>query len=125
MTGCPLVMEILITHRIRKKELDGTISEEARKLFTRLTGRREIAETISAHGQPAYTTQGLCHDWGRVPIVCFSFAVMRRPGPPKRDATNVSRATNSRLSEPIRPLRTERSGQLDYVVYGNAETPSR
>lgn len=32
-------MEILITHRIRKKELNGTISGEARKLFTKLKGR--------------------------------------------------------------------------------------
>jgi len=49
-------MQILVTHRIRKKELDGTISEEARKLFAKLKDRPEIAETISARGLPAHTT---------------------------------------------------------------------
>lgn len=55
-TGCPLADGNPLTHRIRKKELNGTISEEARKLFTKLKGRPEIAETISARGLPAHTT---------------------------------------------------------------------
>lgn len=49
-------MEILVPHRIRKKELDGEISEEARKLFTKLKDRPEIAVTISAKDLPPNTT---------------------------------------------------------------------
>lgn len=49
-------MDIIVPHRIRKKELGGTISEEARKLFAKLKGRPEIAVGISARGLPASTT---------------------------------------------------------------------
>lgn len=49
-------MDILVSHRIRKKELDGEISEEARKLFAKLKDRPEIAETISAKDLPSSTT---------------------------------------------------------------------
>lgn len=49
-------MDILVSHRIRRKELDGEISEEARKLFTKLKDRPEIAETISAKDLPPSTT---------------------------------------------------------------------
>lgn len=36
-------MDIIVPHRIRKKELGGTISEEARKVFLKLKERPEIA----------------------------------------------------------------------------------
>ena len=49
-------MEIIVPHRIRKRELDGTIPEEARKLFDKLKDKPGLAETISARGLPASTT---------------------------------------------------------------------
>ncbi len=49
-------MNILVSHRIRKKELDGEISAEVRKLFTKLKDRPELAKTISAKELPPSTT---------------------------------------------------------------------
>ncbi|MEY4488338.1 MAG: hypothetical protein RIQ79_846 [Verrucomicrobiota bacterium] len=49
-------MEIIVPHRIRKRELDGTIPDEARKLFDKLKDKPGLAETISARGLPASTT---------------------------------------------------------------------
>lgn len=49
-------MDIIVPHRIRKRELDGKISDEARKLFAKLKDRPEIAVGISARGLPASTT---------------------------------------------------------------------
>ena len=49
-------MEIIVPHRIRKRELGGTIPEEARKLFQKLKDKPAIAEIISARGLPASTT---------------------------------------------------------------------
>jgi hypothetical protein len=49
-------MDIVVPHRIRKQELGGRISEEARKVFTKLKERPEIAEGISARDLPANTT---------------------------------------------------------------------
>lgn len=49
-------MDIIVPHRIKKKELGGTISDEARKLFAKLKDKPEIAVGISARGLPASTT---------------------------------------------------------------------
>lgn len=49
-------MEIIVPHRIRKKELGGAIPDEARKVFNKLKDKPGIAERISAKGLPPYTT---------------------------------------------------------------------
>jgi hypothetical protein len=49
-------MEIIVPHRIRKRELGGTIPEEARKVFQKLKDKPGLAETITARGLPASTT---------------------------------------------------------------------
>jgi hypothetical protein len=49
-------MDIIVTRTIKKRELDGTVSEEARKLFAKLKDRPEIAAGISSAGLPARTT---------------------------------------------------------------------
>jgi hypothetical protein len=49
-------MEIIVPHRIRKRELGGTIPEEARKVFYKIKNKPDIAEIISARGLPASTT---------------------------------------------------------------------
>lgn len=49
-------MDIIVPHRIKKKELGGTIPEEARKLFAKLKDKPEIAAGITAPGLPASTT---------------------------------------------------------------------
>jgi len=47
---------IIVPHRIRKRELGGKISEEARKLFAKLKERPEIAVGIGSPGLPERTT---------------------------------------------------------------------
>jgi hypothetical protein len=49
-------MDIIVTQTIKKKELDGAVSAEARKLFAKLKVRPEIAAGISSPGLPARTT---------------------------------------------------------------------
>jgi hypothetical protein len=49
-------MDIIVPHRIKKKELGGTISDEVRKVFAKLKEKPEIAQGISARGLPARTT---------------------------------------------------------------------
>jgi hypothetical protein len=49
-------MDIIVTRTIKKRELDGAVSEEARKLFAKLKDRPEIAAGISSPGLPARTT---------------------------------------------------------------------
>jgi len=49
-------MDILVPFSIRKKELGGTVSEEARKLFTKIKQKPELAVGISAKGRPAHIT---------------------------------------------------------------------
>lgn len=49
-------MDIIVTRTIKKRELNGTVSEEARKLFAKLKDRPEIAVGISSPGLPARTT---------------------------------------------------------------------
>ena len=49
-------MDIIVTRTIKKRELDGLVSEEARKLFAKLKDRPEIAAGISSPGLPARTT---------------------------------------------------------------------
>ncbi len=49
-------MDIIVPHKIKKKELRGEISDEARKLFAKLKDRPEIAVGISSPGLPARTT---------------------------------------------------------------------
>src|SRR3954463_799133 len=49
-------MDIIVPHKIKKKELGGEISDEARKLFAKLKDRPEIAAGISSPGLPARTT---------------------------------------------------------------------
>lgn len=49
-------MDIIVPFSIRKRELDGVVSEEAKKIFEKLKERRELAVTISAKGLPPRTT---------------------------------------------------------------------
>lgn len=49
-------MDIIVPFSIRKKELAGTVSDEAKKLFEKIKERSELATTISAKGLPARTT---------------------------------------------------------------------
>ena len=49
-------MDIVIPHRIKKKELGGAISGEARKLFAKLKEKPEIAVGLGSPGLPARTT---------------------------------------------------------------------
>ena len=49
-------MDIIVPFSIRKRELDGGVSEEAKKIFEKLKERPELAATISAKGLPPRTT---------------------------------------------------------------------
>jgi len=49
-------MDIIVPHSIKKRELDGTISVEARKLFAKLKAKPEIAAGIGTPGLPPRTT---------------------------------------------------------------------
>lgn len=49
-------MDIIVPHTIKKRELGGTISDEARKLFAEIKERPEIAASISSPRLPARTT---------------------------------------------------------------------
>ena len=49
-------MKIIVPHSVRKRELGGEISEEARKIFDKIKDAPALAETISAAGLPARTT---------------------------------------------------------------------
>lgn len=49
-------MDIIVPFSIRKRELDGIVSEEAKKIFEKLKERPELAVTISAKGLPPRTT---------------------------------------------------------------------
>ena len=49
-------MDIIVPHTIKKKELGGTLSEEARKLFAKIKEKPGIAAGISSPGLPARTT---------------------------------------------------------------------
>lgn len=74
-------MDIIVPHKIKKRELGGEISDEARKLFAKLKDRPEIAVGISSPALPAgadNAPQSLCHDRGRrAPIVVFLSPCLR------------------------------------------------
>jgi hypothetical protein len=49
-------MEIIVPHSIRKKELSGTVSDEAKKIFAMIREKPELAIGIAAKGLPDRTT---------------------------------------------------------------------
>lgn len=49
-------MEILVTRRICKRELNGKISDEARKLFDKLKQTPALATPLAARGLPSQTS---------------------------------------------------------------------
>lgn len=49
-------MDIIVPFSIRKRELDGEVGMEAKKVFQKLKEKPELAEEISARGLPARTT---------------------------------------------------------------------
>lgn len=49
-------MDIIVPFSIRKKELDGAVSDEAKKLFEKVKEGPELAVTISSKGLPERTT---------------------------------------------------------------------
>jgi len=49
-------MDIIVPHSIRKKELSGTVSEEAKKIFAKIKEKPELAVGIAAKGLPDRTT---------------------------------------------------------------------
>ena len=50
-----MTREVIVPHCIKKWELDGVISEEAKKLFLKVKAKPELAVTISAKSLPAAT----------------------------------------------------------------------
>lgn len=49
-------MDIIVPFSIRRAELDGVVSEEAKKIFEKVKGKPELAEVISARHLPPGTT---------------------------------------------------------------------
>lgn len=49
-------MDIIVPFSIRKKELDGVVSDEAKKLFEKIKEAPQLAVPISSKGLPARTT---------------------------------------------------------------------
>src|ERR1700679_633461 len=49
-------MEIIVPNSIRKKELSGTVSDEARKIFAKIKAKPELAIGITAKSLPDRTT---------------------------------------------------------------------
>lgn len=51
-----MTMDIIVPFSVRKKELSGTVSDEAKKIFAKIKERPEIATAITARGLPSRTT---------------------------------------------------------------------
>jgi hypothetical protein len=49
-------MDIIVPFSIRKKELSGTVSDEAKKVFAKIKEKPELATAIAAKGLPDRTT---------------------------------------------------------------------
>jgi hypothetical protein len=49
-------MDIIVPFSIRKRELGGVVSDEAKKIFEKLKEKSQLAVTISAKGLPERTT---------------------------------------------------------------------
>jgi hypothetical protein len=49
-------MDIIVPFSIRKKELSGTVSDEAKKIFAKIKEKPELATAIAAKGLPVRTT---------------------------------------------------------------------
>ena len=49
-------MDIIVPFSVRKKELAGAVSDEAKKIFAKIKEKPEIAAAISAKGLPDRTT---------------------------------------------------------------------
>ena len=49
-------MDIIVPFSIRKRELSGTVSDEAKKIFAKIKERPELAIGIAAKGLPDRTT---------------------------------------------------------------------
>ncbi len=73
-------MEIIVPHRIKKKELGGTIPDDARKLFAKLKDKPEIAAGISARGAARKhdLAQGLRDYRGRATTTSFFLSTCAR-----------------------------------------------
>jgi hypothetical protein len=80
-------MEILVTHRIRDRELDGGIPDEARKLFDKLKQAPAIATPLPAKGLPSHTSLHKVYaTTGRGPrrLLFFCRHTPAKPGEPER-----------------------------------------
>ena len=50
------MIEILVTHAIRRREFGATVPEEARRVFAKLKDRPELAASLAAPDLPPRTT---------------------------------------------------------------------
>jgi len=49
-------MDIIVPFSVRKKEMSGTVSDEAKKIFAKIKEKPELATAIAAKGLPNRTT---------------------------------------------------------------------
>lgn len=112
------MIEIIVPHKIGKKEIPHVEQADAEKLFAKLKSRPELATSLSAKGLPERTSlfkvyATTAHGARRL-LFFYSRPAPHRPTPPAKSKTSPKSWASTELAEPSAPPPPERWVLLFY-----------